>query len=128
MNLYLIFKTIHVTTVIMTFLSFIGRGFWMLFSPQQLQRRWVRIAPHVIDTVLLASAIGLTIVLQQYPFVDTWLTAKVLALIGYILCGSIALKHGKTKAVRLGAGCVALALFAYMVAVARSKTPLPWLS
>jgi uncharacterized membrane protein SirB2 len=127
MNLYLILKSIHVTTVVMTFSFFIGRGFWMLFSPQQLQRRWVRIAPHVVDTVLLASAIGLTIVLQQYPFVDAWLTAKVLALIGYILCGSIALKYGKTKVVRLGAGCAALVLFAYMVAVARSKAPFPWL-
>ena len=128
MNLYLILKSIHVTTVIMTLLFFIGRGFWRLLSLQQLQRRWIRIAPHVIDTVLLVSAIGLTLVLQQYPFVDAWLTAKVLALIGYILCGSIALKYGKTKAVRLSAGCVALVLFAYMVAVACSKTPLPWLS
>lgn len=127
MNLYLIFKYIHVSSVIITFLLFVGRGFWMLFSPQQLQQRWVRIFPHVVDTVLLTSAIGLAIILHQYPFVNSWLTAKVLALVGYIFFGGIALRYGRTKFIRLSAWCVALILFGYMVAVAQSKAPFPWM-
>lgn len=126
MNLYLIFKYIHISSVVITFLLFIGRSFWMLFSPQRLQQRWARIVPHVVDTVLLTSAIVLAIILQQYPFVNSWLTAKVLALIGYIIFGSIALKYGRTKVVRFSAWCVALVLFGYIVAVARSKVPFPW--
>ncbi|ADE15410.1 Invasion gene expression up-regulator SirB [Nitrosococcus halophilus Nc 4] len=126
MTLYLTLKYIHLTSVATTLVLFIGRGLWMLFSPQYLQRRWVRIVPHIVDTVLLTSAIGLTLILHQYPFVDDWLTAKVLALIGYIVFGSIALKRGRTKPIRITAGCVALALFGYMVWVARGKVPFPW--
>ncbi|EDZ67028.1 hypothetical protein NOC27_355 [Nitrosococcus oceani AFC27] len=99
----------------------------MLSSSHYLQRRWVRLVPPIVDTVLLASAIGLTLVLHQYPFVNDWLTAKILALIGYIVFGSIALKYGRTRSVRIGAGCIAMILFTYMVWVARSKTPFPWL-
>jgi uncharacterized membrane protein SirB2 len=126
MNLYLVLKHIHLTSVAVTFILFIGRGLWMLFSPQRLQQRWIRIVPPVIDTVLLASAIGLTLLLHQYPFVNSWLTAKVLALLGYIFFGSIALTYGRTKIIRISALCVALILFGYIVAVARSKVPLPW--
>lgn len=126
MTLYLTLKHIHMASVATTLVLFIGRGLWMLFSPQHLQRRWVRIVPHIVDTVLLASAIGLTLVLNQYPFADGWLTVKVFALIGYIFFGSMALKYGRTKRVRISAGGVALLLFGYMVWVARSKVPFPW--
>lgn len=126
MNLYLSLKYIHVTSVVVTLLLFVGRSFWLLTSPQKLQQRWVRVVPHVVDTVLLTSAIGLIMVLHQYPFVNSWLTAKVLALLGYILFGSIALKYGRTKFMRFSAWCIALLLFGYMVAVARSKVPFPW--
>ncbi|QBQ54600.1 SirB2 family protein [Nitrosococcus wardiae] len=126
MTLYLTLKYIHLASVATTLVLFIGRGLWMLFSPQYLQQRWVRIVPHMVDTVLLTSAIGLTLILHQYPFVNDWLTAKVLALIGYIVFGSIALKRGRTKPTRAIAGCVALILFGYMVWVARGKVPFPW--
>ncbi len=127
MNLYLTLKYIHVISVVVTLLLFVGRSFWLLTSPQKLQQRWVRVVPHGVDTVLLTSAIGLTMVLHQYPFVNSWLTAKVLALLGYIFFGSIALKYGRTKFIRFSAWCTALLLFGYMVAVARSKIPFPWM-
>jgi uncharacterized membrane protein SirB2 len=126
MNLYSVLKHIHITSVAITFVLFVGRGLWMMFSPQLLQQRWVRIVPPVVDTVLLTSAIGLTFILHQYPFVNDWLTAKIFALIGYIFFGSIALTYGQTKSIRISALCMALVLFGYMVAVARSKVPFPW--
>jgi uncharacterized membrane protein SirB2 len=126
MNLYLLLKHIHVTSVVVTFVLFVGRGLWMMFSPQRLQQRWVRIVPPVVDTVLLTSAISLAFILHQYPFVNDWLTAKILALMGYIFFGGVALTYGRTKSVRISALCVALVLFGYMVAVARSKVPFPW--
>jgi len=92
-----------------------------------LQRRWVRITPHVIDTVLLASAIGLALILEQYPFVHDWLTAKVLGLIAYILLGSIALRYGPNKLIRVVAWVAALAMFGYIVSVALTHTPLGFL-
>jgi uncharacterized membrane protein SirB2 len=57
----------------------------------------------------------------QYPFVQNWLTVKILAVIAYIAIGSIALKRGKTKTVRVYAFIAALATFAYIASVAVTK-------
>jgi uncharacterized membrane protein SirB2 len=78
-------KTIHLTCAVLTFISFSVRGVWMLADSDMLQRAWVKVAPHVIDTVLLASAIGLTIQIRQYPGSEAWLTAKLVALVLYIV-------------------------------------------
>ena len=125
--MYLALKHLHLTTVVLSFALFTLRGVWMLVDSPWRQRRWTRIVPHVIDTILLASAIGLTIVLEQYPFVHGWLTAKVLGLIAYIILGGIALKYGPTKPVRAVAWVAALAMFGYIVSVALTHTPLGFL-
>lgn len=123
-NYYLALRHLHITAVVLSFALFALRGVWMLWDSPQLQRRWVRILPHVVDTVLLASAIGLTLILQQYPFTHAWLTAKVLALIAYIILGHIALKRGSTKPKRAAAGLAALLVFGYIVSVALTRHPL----
>jgi len=69
---------------------FVLRGVWRMRAPDRLDRRWVRILPHVVDSVLLASAIGLAAMLASWPGKDGWLTAKVAALVAYVLLGSIA--------------------------------------
>ena len=96
----------------------------MLLGSDLLQRRWVKLTPPVIDTVLLASAIVVSITIQQYPFVHTWMTAKVIALLLYIGLGMLALTYGKTKTVRTGAWIAAQLCFFYIVAVAMTKNPL----
>ena len=98
----------------------------MVARPEHLARRWVRIVPHVIDTVLLLSAIGLMLILRQYPFVHDWLTAKLVALITYIVLGSIALKYGATRRMRLIAFAAALVVFTYIVGVALNHHSLAW--
>lgn len=100
----------------------------MLADSVRLQRRWVRIVPHVIDAVLLASALGLIAILRQYPFVQNWLTAKVLGLVLYIILGTIALKRGSTKTIRATAWIAALIVFGYIVGVALTRSPLGFLS
>ena len=127
MSGYLALKHLHLTAVVLSFALFVLRGLWMLVESPQLQRRWVRIVPHLIDTVLLVSAIGLTLILQQYPFVNGWLTAKVLALIAYIILGSIALKRGPTQRIRAAAWIAALATFGYIASVALTHSPLGFL-
>ncbi len=92
---------------------------------RMLQRRWIRIAPHLIDTLLLASALTMVFWSGQYPFVQSWLSAKVIALLLYIGLGTIALKRGKTRALRLSAFIAALAVFAYIVAVALTRQAWP---
>lgn len=124
--MFLLIKQLHVLSVVVSFSLFATRGVWMLVESPQLQRTWVKILPHIVDTVLLASAITLAIMLQQYPFQHGWLTAKVLALLAYIIVGSIALKRGRTKIQRVVAWLMALLIFGYIVSVALTRSPLPY--
>ena len=105
---------------------FLLRGAWMMRASPMLQQRWVKVAPHLVDTALLVSALILAAWSAQYPFVQGWLTAKVLALLGYIVLGTIALKRGRTLAIRTGAFIGALVLFGYIVAVAVTRQPNPF--
>ena len=118
---YLWVKYLHVSCVVISISLFVLCGSLQLqFKPW---RQWwlLRVAPHIIDSVLLGSALWLAWRSAQYPFVEGWLTAKVLALIAYIVLGTIALKRGKTKGVRAFAMFAALATFAYIVAVALTR-------
>ena len=100
----------------------------MMLNSPMLARRWVRVAPHVVDTVLLASAIALAVMVGQYPLVDGWLTAKVLGLTAQIVLGTMALERGRTLGFRITAFCGALLVFAYIVAVAVTKSVVPYVS
>jgi uncharacterized membrane protein SirB2 len=128
MHWYLIIKNIHLFCVVLTFISFSTRGIWMIRESPLLQQRWAKILPHVIDSTLLASGIGLVIILHQYPGAQTWLTVKLIALLVYIIVGTIALKRGRTKTIRIVAFYVALTVFFYMVAVALTRivNPFAW--
>lgn len=116
---------LHLSCAAASLALFIVRGIWMLGGSPLLQRRWVKVLPHTIDTVLLASAIALATTIHQYPFVQGWLTAKVLALLLYIGLGTVALKRGRTRTVRAVAFVGALLVFAYIVAVAHTHAPIP---
>lgn len=121
-------KHVHVTCVVLSISGYLVRGVWMLRESPWLQKKWVRVAPHVIDTILLGSAILLAMQIQQYPFVQAWLTAKVLALIAYIVVGVIGLKYGGTKKIRVGAWLGAIAIFLYIVLVAFTRQVLPFVA
>ncbi|RNF28273.1 Invasion gene expression up-regulator SirB [Massilia aurea] len=121
---YYALKHIHMTFAVLSGALFLVRGLWMLAESKRLQQRWVRIAPHVIDTLLLGSAIGLAVWSSQYPGQSPWLTAKLVALVAYIGLGTVALKRGRTRQVRALAFVGALACFAYILAVAVTKNPL----
>ncbi len=123
---YVSLKITHIICVAVSYVLFVVRGVWTMRESEILQRRWVKIVPHVIDTVLLASAIALAVMLRQYPLVHGWLTAKVVGLLFYIGLGMVALKRGKTRGTRIAAWLGAQAVFAYIVAVALTRNPLPW--
>lgn len=79
-DLYTLLKLIHVGSAALSITLFILRGIWMMAWPHLLYVKPVRIVPHIVDTILLASALLLVWQLGQYPFVNGWLTAKVTAL------------------------------------------------
>ncbi|OGS94382.1 MAG: regulator SirB [Gallionellales bacterium RIFCSPLOWO2_12_FULL_57_18] len=122
-----ILKHIHVTCAALSFTLFFLRGIWSLNGSAIMRQQWVKIVPHIVDTLLLASALGLAYIIEQYPLVDGWLTAKFFALLLYIGLGTVALKHGKTKTVRLSAWLAALAVFIYIVLVAMNHDPVPFI-
>ena len=122
---YAALKHLHMTFAALSGSLFLLRGIWMLRSSPSLKKRWVRIAPHVVDTLLLVSAIALAVTTSQYPLAQSWLTAKLIALIGYIGLGTVALKTGATLGVRGAAFAGAVLLFLYIVSVASTKQPLP---
>jgi uncharacterized membrane protein SirB2 len=124
--LFTIMKSIHLITLAITISGFVLRGFWMMRGSPLLQARLVKIVPHVNDTVLLISAVWTAALIGQYPFVDVWLTAKILGALAYIVLGAIALTYGRTPRIRLLAFVGALLSFAYVVAVAATKNPLPF--
>jgi uncharacterized membrane protein SirB2 len=119
-------KYLHVTAVGVSFLLFFVRGIWMMRESPLNSRRWVKVLPHVNDTVLLVAGLATAYRVGQYPFVDDWLTAKVFGLIAYIVLGTLALKRAKTKRARIVAWIAALASFGYIVAVALTKNPNPF--
>ena len=122
---YALLKHLHITCAATSYALFLLRGLWMLRDSAMMRQRWVKITPHMVDTVLLGSAVALTWTIGQYPFVDSWLTAKVAALLLYIALGFVALKYGRSKAVRLSAWLAAQAVFGYIVLVALNHDPMP---
>ena len=116
-------KTIHVLTALISVSLFILRGLGHFCDARFMRRRWVRIVPHVNDTILLFSAALLTVQIGQYPFMVGWLTAKLVALVVYILLGMVALKWARTLPLQISAWFAALAVFAYIVSVAISRQP-----
>jgi len=120
---YAAVKIIHVTSVIISYLLFSLRSMWMLRGSTVLKQRWVKITPHVVDTILLVSAITLATRIQQDPIHDPWLGAKVAGLLAYIGLGMLALRFGKTLRTRIVAWIAAQAVFIYIVLVALTKNP-----
>ena len=120
---YAALKLIHVISVIFSYLLFMLRGIWMMQNSSILQRRWVKILPHVIDTVLLASAVTLVTMIQQYPGMSTWLSTKIGGLLLYIILGMMALRFGKSRKIKIISWITAQIVFFYIVLVALTKNP-----
>lgn len=125
--MYQALKHLHITCVTLSGLGFLLRVYWMQTGSSWLQVRWTRIWPHLIDTLLLGSALSMAVLSAQYPLQQHWLTAKVLGLLAYILCGALALRRGRTRQLRLRYAGLAVIIFLYIVATAVRRDPLPFL-
>jgi uncharacterized membrane protein SirB2 len=121
---YLLLRHVHIGCAILTIALFVLRGGLMLAESSWQRNVVLHYLPHVVDTVLLTSALMLTTVIHQYPFSTGWVTMKVVLLVAYIVLGSIALKRGRTKSIRVAALVAALATIGFLVTVARAHHPL----
>jgi len=123
---FMLLKGLHITCAVASYALFFLRGIWSFKGSPMMKKRWIKIVPHVVDTLLLVAAIALAFAIHQYPFVDAWLTAKVLGLLLYIWLGFVALKYGKTRTMRMVAWLAAQTVFAYIVLVAVHRNALPF--
>lgn len=124
---YTLVKTLHVSCALASYTLFFLRGIWSFKGSPIMQRRWIKTVPHVVDTLLLVSAVALAFTIRQYPFADAWLTAKVAGVLLYIGLGLVVLKYGRNKALRVSAWLAAQAVFAYIVLVALRHDPIPFI-
>ena len=124
--MFLVLKGIHLTTVALTLLLFLLRSAWAFQGSPKLRHPVTRWLPHVNDTVLLVAALGTAATIGQYPFVNDWLTAKVLALLLYITLGHITLWRSRNNRQRAAWMTASLAVFAYIMLVARCHDPRVW--
>ncbi len=108
----------------LSILGFIGRGVLLALNSPVMSQKWVKVAPHIIDTILLGTAISLVIGLGLSVWQTPWLLAKIAALIVYIGLGVVVMRIGKTWPVRAAAWGLAVMVFGYIVAVAMTKNPM----
>jgi uncharacterized membrane protein SirB2 len=121
---YAVVKAIHLAAAALSFAGFFARGLASLAGAAWVQSRAARSVPHVVDTVLLASALVLAGMLRLNPFVTPWLMAKIGALVVYIGLGVVALRPRQRRWIRVATWLSALCVFGYIVLVAVTKNPL----
>lgn len=122
--MYMMAKHLHLTAVALSVTLFLIRFLWAQKNPLILEKFWAKVLPHIIDTVLLGSAVWLCVIISQYPLVNGWLTFKVVGVVAYIVFGLIALKKAKTAPVKWLAFIAALLSLAMTAHVAISKQPM----
>lgn len=118
---YAALKLVHQSAVTLSIAGFFARGWGSLAGAAWVRGRAARTLPHLVDTVLLGSAIALAWTMQLNPLTTPWLAAKIAGLLAYIGLGMVALKPGRPRALRALAWFAALLCFAQIVAVAITK-------
>lgn len=125
---YLLLRDLHITCVVLSGIGFFLRGIWRLIDSPLYLRRWAKVLPHLIDTVLLSSAIALAVLSQQYPLEQPWLTAKVTGLLAYIGFGMAAFRFSGDKRRMAFFFVLALCAYGYIVSVALTRHAAAWLA
>ncbi len=120
--MYMALKHTHLLLVALSLSLLLLRFFLSLKGSPLLQRKFLKIVPHVVDTLLLLSAVGLMLTISQYPFVSPWLTEKLFGVLAYIALGVMALK-GRTLLLRSFGLAGALGWLVLVVKVAVTKQP-----
>lgn len=120
---YFTLKAVHQTAVALSITGFFARGLGSLLGAGWVGGRLAGTLPHIVDTVLLASALLLAWTLRLSPMQAPWLMAKIVGLVVYIGLGTVALKPNRPVPVRAAAWIAALLTVGWIVSVAITKDP-----
>jgi len=112
------------TLAIISISGFMVRGLLAINQHPAVKQRWIRIVPHIIDTLLLIAAIYLAYSLRANPMTQPWLAAKIIALVVYIGLGTQVIKMKGSITSQWLCYVLAIATFIYIGLVAVFKTPL----
>ena len=124
---YPMLKQLHIILALISVLLFIYRWVLSFGDRHRLQRRWLKVAPHVNDTLLLLTGIVMMETLQMSLGQRPWLMVKLIALVLYIGLGVMAIKR-QSQGQKLAAGLAALAVYGYMIGASFTKSPWAWLT
>lgn len=125
---YATVKLVHQTAVTLSISGFFVRGAASLAGAAWVRGRAAKTLPHIVDSVLLLSALVMAGMLRLTPDRAPWLLAKIIGLVAYVVLGVVALRPGRPPAIRATAWLAALAVAAWIVSVAITKSPLGFLS
>lgn len=103
-------KHIHLTLAVLSIVLFLIRFFGREMGAAFVQAKFLRIAPHIINTALLGCGIALVLGLGYSLWPFNWLSLKLLLVAAYIVMGVVAFKHA-TTGVRRVAALLAVASF-----------------
>jgi uncharacterized membrane protein SirB2 len=123
MTLYSLVKTFHIICVIVSLSGFVIRGILKLVDAKIIHHKLVKVLPHIVDTLLLISAITLVIMSGMYPWLVSWVAVKLVALVAYIIAGTIFMRSEAKGSVQYSWFMVSVLIAAYIVLVALSKSP-----
>lgn len=122
--MYMLAKHLHLTAVFFSISLFVIRFFWLMRSSALMDKRWVKVFPHVIDTLLLISALSLCFMIQQYPVVNHWLSEKIVFVVLYIVLGMVALNNKHSKKMQWIAFVGAISCVLSIANIALFKQPI----
>ncbi len=122
--MYMAFKHLHLTAIALSLLFLILQVVTQVMDSKMKDAKWLKVLPHIINTVLIITAVGLCVTLAQYPFVHDWVTSKLIGLVAYVLLAIVAVKWARTNAMRVFALIGAVAWLVLTGKVAISKAPL----
>ena len=120
-SLYPATKHLHLTLLAVSALFLTVRFVLHLRQSELMNKKVIKIAPHVIDTFLLLSGLTLCFMIQQFPFVDPWLTEKIGAVVAYIALGVIAIKSNRNTVFKVFAFLGAIGWLVYAAKMAHFK-------
>ncbi len=120
---YVLLKQVHVFFALASIIGFMLRWNWKMSGSRLSQMKLNKTAPHIIDTLFLATGVALTFTINQYPFSTAWLTAKIAGLLVYIVLGMLAMSGKVSRPWRVTAFLAAVSTYAWILTVARFKSP-----
>ena len=125
---YVLLKQVHVFFALTSIIGFMLRWNWRMSGSRLSQMKLTKIAPHVIDTLFLTTGVALAFTINQYPFSTPWLTAKITGLLVYIVLAMFAMSGKVSRPWRVTAFLAAVSTYAWILTVARFKSPWGFIS